>query len=248
MKCFLTVVLLTAIGIEAAPRVGEAQEDVNRTLQIGGDSQIIAGEGAEGSGGDAEVAVLHAWKQYSKAFEYADYDQIGHHFTYPVTFVDPAGHPLTFADRAALMRQYQTIRGGIQEGYRYSLLDTYQFHQYSNQVCMLDATYSRFNQAYERIHTGRGLYFFRWTSEGWRLYTILGLSVDSPIFRPTHLLQVETVYYTSGPQQGRPADGKLSPGTPVRVIRKEGSYTLVESEKGVVGYVAHSALRPVEVP
>ncbi|MCH2177300.1 MAG: hypothetical protein MK106_00715 [Mariniblastus sp.] len=248
MKVFLTVGLLMAIGIVAAPRVGESQEEVNSELPDDSESQIIVGEETEGNSADVEVAVLHAWKQYSKAFEYADYNQIGNHFTFPVTFVDPDGQASLLGDRGALIKQYQTIREGVQEGYRYSLLDAHQFHQYSNQVCMLDATYSRFNQYYERIHTGRGLYFFRFASDGWRLYTIVGLPVDSPRFRPTHLIQTETVYYTTGPQQSRPADGKLLLGTPVRVIRKQGSYTLVESEKGIIGYVIHSALSPMEIP
>jgi hypothetical protein len=61
--------------------------------------------------------------------------------------------------------------------------------------------------------------------------------------------QVE--YYTSGPQQGRPPDGKFPLGTKVRVLRRTGGYSLVRSDSGVEAYVSSDAISEpgaVELP
>lgn len=57
-----------------------------------------------------------------------------------------------------------------------------------------------------------------------------------------HVISGETEYYTGGPQQGRPADGRFSAGTKVRVLEKTGSYVRVRSEDGVEAYVAADAV------
>lgn len=54
----------------------------------------------------------------------------------------------------------------------------------------------------------------------------------------THVIAKETEYYITGPQQGRPPDGKFKAGTKVGLIEKAGSYSLVESENAVKAYVA----------
>jgi len=60
----------------------------------------------------------------------------------------------------------------------------------------------------------------------------------------THTITTETEYYTTGPQQGRPADGKLAADTAVNVVRQAGSYTLVETANGLQAYVASDAIKP----
>ena len=59
----------------------------------------------------------------------------------------------------------------------------------------------------------------------------------------THVIGTETPYYTTGPQQGQPADGRFSAGTKVKLLRKAGSYSQVRAENGVVAYVASDALK-----
>lgn len=58
----------------------------------------------------------------------------------------------------------------------------------------------------------------------------------------THKLNSLTPYYTTGPQQARPADGNLPLGTRVKLIKNEGSYSLVTTENGISAYVLTSAL------
>jgi len=60
----------------------------------------------------------------------------------------------------------------------------------------------------------------------------------------THTITTQTEYYTTGPQQGRPADGKLAADTAVNIVRQAGSYTLVETPDGVQAYVASDAVKP----
>ena len=59
----------------------------------------------------------------------------------------------------------------------------------------------------------------------------------------SHVLAIETEYYTMGPQQGRPADGRFSAGTRLNVTKDAGSYVLVQTENAVEAYVAADAVR-----
>jgi len=60
------------------------------------------------------------------------------------------------------------------------------------------------------------------------------------------VIVAETEYYTTGPQQGRPPDGKLPEGTKVSIVEESGSYVLVKSESGIEAYVAADAVKQQE--
>ena len=53
------------------------------------------------------------------------------------------------------------------------------------------------------------------------------------------------VYYLGGPQQARPPEGRFKPGTRVRLVRKNGSYSVVQSENGITAHVATGALKAI---
>ena len=56
----------------------------------------------------------------------------------------------------------------------------------------------------------------------------------------------DTEYYIGGPQQAKPADGNLKKGTRVRLVREAGSYSLIETENGIVAYVATTSLQRID--
>ena len=62
----------------------------------------------------------------------------------------------------------------------------------------------------------------------------------------THVLKADTPYYSSGPQQARSPDGTFQAGTKVVLIQDAGSYSEVETEDGITGYVATDVLKPIE--
>ena len=62
----------------------------------------------------------------------------------------------------------------------------------------------------------------------------------------THVVHVDSAYYTDGPQQSRPPDGTFKAGTKVKLVREAGSYSLVESQAGVRAYVSTGALAPIK--
>ena len=62
----------------------------------------------------------------------------------------------------------------------------------------------------------------------------------------SHVIAAETEYYTTGPQQGRPPDGKFPAGTMVSIVEEAGSYILVRSENGITAYVAADAVKQQE--
>lgn len=68
-----------------------------------------------------------------------------------------------------------------------------------------------------------------------------GTSDPTETFPYTVTQQVE--YYTSGPQQGRPPDGKLAAGTKINVLRRTGGYSLVHTAEGIEGYISTDAIQ-----
>ena len=55
----------------------------------------------------------------------------------------------------------------------------------------------------------------------------------------------DTPYFKNGPAQPMPADGTIRAGTAVTVGKKIGSYTLVRTPDGTVGYVKTSDIATV---
>ena len=67
--------------------------------------------------------------------------------------------------------------------------------------------------------------------------------LDAEIEYP-YEIGTKTPYYTGGPQQGRPPEGQLWPGTPVRLLEKAGSYSLIRTADGVEAYIETAAIGP----
>lgn len=64
-------------------------------------------------------------------------------------------------------------------------------------------------------------------------------------FSPTLLLKHTVKYYSTGPQQGRPADGSLAAGTAVEALEAAGSYRRVRTADGTSGFVSSDSLIPL---
>lgn len=62
----------------------------------------------------------------------------------------------------------------------------------------------------------------------------------------THVMAGPTDYYTTGPQQGRPADGTFSAGTRANIVQEAGPYVLIQTESSGKGYVPTDAIERVE--
>jgi len=240
MSCSHWLIGVTLVTCLLTVRMGVSQDRL--PLSEGQGSARLAAS-ADLKTDDLQRELVLLWNQYGRAFEYADYPQIAQYFTFPVSFVDLSGQAVSTADSKALIERYRNVRENIQAGYKYSMMDHARCQCLTPTICQLDVTYGRFNAAYQRIHTGRGLYFFRKTEDGWKMYAVFGLPVESPQSpKGDHQISMETVYYTTGPQQGRAPDGKFPAGTRVTILKEAGSYRLVESDSGVVGYVESRAV------
>ena len=44
---------------------------------------------------------------------------------------------------------------------------------------MVDATYSRFNENYERIFTGRGIYMYKRVGKSWKMFSMSGVEINN---------------------------------------------------------------------
>ena len=121
-----------------------------------------------------ERTIINLWEEYSRAFEYSDFKKIKTYFTYPVTF-SILGDPVIVKNQNDLIKLYNQIRSNVQVGYKYSKLEKSRIIWISKDVCMLDATYSRFNQNYDKIFTGRGIYMYKRVENSWKMFSMSGI-------------------------------------------------------------------------
>lgn len=119
-----------------------------------------------------ENTIVNQWIKYSKAFEYKDYEMLANYFSFPVVFHD-LNEPVKIINKKQLIDKYKTIReDNIQEDYKYSILNRYNFIQLSDDFVILDAHYSRYNSKYKKIFFGRGLYSYKRVNTKWKLFEI----------------------------------------------------------------------------
>ena len=123
-----------------------------------------------------EKQIIKNWEEYSKAFEYADYQKIASHFTYPLTF-SLLDNPQITSNKKDLIAFYKQMRTNIQDGYKYSLLDKSRIVWLSKDVYMVDATYSRYNDEYKRIFQGRGVYMYKKIDNKWKMFSVSSLPI-----------------------------------------------------------------------
>ena len=125
-----------------------------------------------------EKTIVNLWEEYSRAFEYFDFKKIKTYFTYPVTF-SILGDPVIVKNENDLIKLYNQIRSNVQVGYKYSKLEKSRIIWISKDVCMLDATYSRFNQNYDKIFTGRGIYMYKRVENSWKMFSMSGIETKN---------------------------------------------------------------------
>jgi len=125
----------------------------------------------------AEVVLTDKWQEYSKAFEYSDYEKVSSFFTYPAT-MNLIEKPMIVNNKEELIKAYKEIRSNVQDGYLYSLMDKSKVIWISKSLVMIDATYSRYNSNYERIFKGRGVYMYKKVDNEWKIFSISAVPLE----------------------------------------------------------------------
>ena len=125
----------------------------------------------------AEVVLTDKWQEYSKAFEYSDYEKVSSFFTYPAT-MNLIEKPMIVNNKEELIKAYKEIRSSVQGGYLYSLMDKSKVIWVSKSLVMIDATYSRYNSNYERIFKGRGIYMYKKVDNQWKIFSISAVPLE----------------------------------------------------------------------
>ena len=69
----------------------------------------------------SEKKIIERWEEYSKAFEYSDFDKIKTYFTFPVT-LSLFNNPIVINDEDELIKFYKHIRGNVKDVYKYRKL------------------------------------------------------------------------------------------------------------------------------
>ena len=75
-----------------------------------------------------------------------------------------------------MIELYKSDRENLQDDYKYSLLEDWKLLNISDNLIILDAYYSRYNDKYELIISGRGLYTYKNINGLWLLSEIISIS------------------------------------------------------------------------
>ncbi len=119
-----------------------------------------------------ENTIVTLWIKYSKSFEYKDYEILANYFSFPIVF-NSLKKPEVIQNKNELLIKYKILREEqIQDDYKYSILNKYNFIQLSDDFVILDAHYSRYNSKYKKIFFGRGLYSYKRVNTKWKLFEI----------------------------------------------------------------------------
>ena len=124
-----------------------------------------------------EKEIIEKWEEYSKAFEYSDFDKIKSYFTFPIT-ISLFKDPFFISDEDELIKFYKHIRANTQDGYKYSKLEKSKMIWIDKDICALDVTYSRFNGSYKKIFTGRGIYMYKKVDKAWKMFSISSIEMN----------------------------------------------------------------------
>ena len=124
-----------------------------------------------------EKEIIEKWEEYSKAFEYSDFDKIKSYFTFPIT-ISLFKDPFLIYDENELIEFYKQIRANVQKGYKYSKLEKSRIIWVAKDICALDATYSRFNESYEKVFTARGIYMYKKVDNDWKMFSMSGIEMN----------------------------------------------------------------------
>ena len=125
-----------------------------------------------------ENEIIEKWEEYSKAFEYSDYDKIKSYFTFPIT-ISLFKDPFLINNEEELIKFYKQIRSNVQDGYKYSKLEKSRIIWISKDICALDAVYSRFNKNYDKIFTGRGIYMYKKIDSSWKMFSMSAIDLKN---------------------------------------------------------------------
>ena len=77
------------------------------------------------------------------------------------------------------------MRASVQDGYKYSLLDKSRIVWLSKDAYMFDATYSRYNEKYEKVFQGRGIYMYKKVDKSWKMFSVSSLPVPKKKVKKT---------------------------------------------------------------
>ena len=165
------LILLLFIPVFSFSQIQKKEMNMNQMMKKKRDSNFLKMKK------ETENKIIERWEEYSKAFEYSDFDKIKTYFTFPVT-LSLFDNPIIINDEDELIKFYKQIRANVQDDYKYSKLKKSRVIWISKNICALDATYSRFNDNYENIFTGRGIYMHKKVGNSWQMFSISGIEMN----------------------------------------------------------------------
>ena len=174
------LVLLLFIPIFSFSQIQKKEMNMKRMMKEKVELQMNKKRGSSSliMKNETEKKIIEGWEEYSKAFEYSDFDRIKTYFTFPVT-LSLFDNPIIINDEDELIKFYKQIRANVQDGYKYSKLKKSRFIWISKNICALDATYSRFNDNYENIFTGRGIYMYKKVGDFWKMFSLSSIKMNN---------------------------------------------------------------------
>jgi ketosteroid isomerase-like protein len=119
-----------------------------------------------------QVLIEAEYREYLSDFVAKDYKAIASHFNPPIQRTNSEGS-LVLQTKEEIVSMYQSMMRNIQEGYRYSEIDSMDIQAMSSDTYAADVSFTRYNADDEIIFKGRSIYLFGNQSGEWKMFSMI---------------------------------------------------------------------------
>ena len=115
--------------------------------------------------------IIDALDDYNEAFGDADYSEIISFFDYPV-FFNLQDKTITATNRFKLKLIYKKMRGGLPDYYSYSKWDKIDVTLIDNNIAIVYADFSRYDNNDSIFYSGSVIYYLRFKNNEWKIFSL----------------------------------------------------------------------------
>ena len=115
--------------------------------------------------------IIDALDDYNEAFGDADYSEIISFFDYPVSF-NLQDKTIIAANRFKLKLIYKKMRGGLPDYYSYSKWDKIDVTLIDNNIAIVYADFSRYDNNDSILYSGSVIYHLRFKDNEWKIFSL----------------------------------------------------------------------------
>tara|TARA_Y100000768_G_scaffold64396_1_gene44434 strand:+ start:301 stop:729 length:429 start_codon:yes stop_codon:yes gene_type:complete len=115
--------------------------------------------------------IIEVLEQYNKYFGEAKYSKIVNSFDYPASF-NLSDKTITASTKFKLKLIYKKLRGNLPDYYSYSKWDKIDIQLIDDNIAIVNASFSRYNNYDIAFYSGSAQYHLRFKDGKWKIFSL----------------------------------------------------------------------------